>query len=72
MWAHDIQLLGTRVFHTSMPLLASSQAGMAQTPRVSTIISYVRHGYACLPEESRVALAISRSDLPPSSPSYAE
>jgi hypothetical protein len=47
----------------------SSPAVMAQTPRASTTISCARHGYACLPEESRVALAINRSDLPsPSSP----
>jgi hypothetical protein len=70
--AHDIQLPGMRVFHTSMPLssfLVSSSEGMAQMPRASTIISCVQRGYACLPGESRVALAISRSDLPPPSSS---
>jgi hypothetical protein len=68
--AHDIQLPGMRVFHTSMPLssfLASSSEGMAQMPRASTLVSCVQHGDACLPGESRVALAISHSDLPPSS-----
>jgi len=49
--------------------LASSPAVMAQTPQASTTISCARHGYACLSEESRVALAINCSDLPsPSSP----
>jgi hypothetical protein len=70
---HNIQLPGnacaSHVCASLSSFLASSPAVMAQTPHASTTISCARHGYACLPEESRVALAINCSDLPsPSSP----